>query len=377
MLKYLIFTMLIFALTVCDQASALTKKRPRIVMITPSSPTNSYWPSVFRVINSVARDLDYHFEHVDVGVKDRFIQNDLAIKIMEGPNRPDALIIVVAIGNTKPILDVAERLKIPVIIQGPLWPFEIKTVGLPREKYKQYIALVQQEEVLKGYMSAKLLFTKAMANKHLAADGKIHLLAIGGQKRWVGSTQREEGMQKALKEFPMIELKQISPGKWDTAEAKVLTTKMLARFPESSIVWAASDAMAEGAMQAFEAKGKSAASGKVYVSGIDMAEFGLRNVIAGRSVGTAAMSVLGMGEMMVYIYDYLMGKDFVKEIGTTIEPETLLATPENANQLLELVNRVDKIDYKLFSKVYNPNLKKYDFKYHTLLDAAGITENPR
>jgi ABC-type sugar transport system substrate-binding protein len=374
--KYLILFFVFSLFSWSDQAWSLTKKRPRIVMIAPSSPKNSYWPSVYRVINSVGKDLNYHFEHVDVGVKDRFLQNDLAIKILEGPDRPDALIIVVAIGNTKPILEVAERYKIPVIIQGPLWPFETRTVGMPREKHKQYIALVQQEEVLKGYMSAKLLFNKAMNNKQLGKDGKIHMLAIGGQKRWVGSSQREEGMQKALREFPLIDLKQISPGTWDTADARVLTSKMLIRFPESSIIWAASDAMAEGAMQALEDKGKLASSGKYFVSGIDMSELGLRNVIAKRSVGTAAMSVLGMGEMMVYIYDYLMDKDFVNEIGTIIESETLLATSENANQLLELVNRVDKIDYKRFSKFYNPNLKHYDFKYRTLLNAAGINEDP-
>lgn len=374
-MRSLLYTLLIMfgCASFTLQADPVKRKKPFIALIGPSSPSNTYWPAVFRVIDSVARDLDFEFQHFDTGVTDRFILHEMAIKLLKSDRKPDALIIAVSMGNAKPVLEVAEQEKVAVIILGPLFPQELKAVGYtPRSHYKTWIANLDQNEVHKGYLSAKLLFTRAMAKKYAAKDGKIHLLALGGQRWWVGSLQREEGLQKALREFPQIVLKQTVPVDWEIASAEEMTLKLLKRFPEASLVWAASDAMAEGAVRAFEQSGRNGKDGRFLVSGIDLSVLGLNNVLSGRTVGTAAMSVLGMGEMVIYLYDYLKGHDFLSEIGVNISPETLLATPDNAAQYLSLFNHVDRIDYRRFSKVYNSDLKKYDFSINTLLEAAQL-----
>lgn len=347
------------------------KKRPKIAFITPSSKGNTYWPSVFRVIDTVAASLNFEFKHYDIGVSDRFMIEEEAKRILSSKDKPDALVVSVVIGNTKPILDLAEAKKVPVLLLGPLFPVELESVGrVPRAKYKYWIANLEQNEVEKGYLSAKHLFTKAIDFKMPRKNGKIQLLALGGKRWWIGSLQRDEGMLKALKEFPDIELMQSVPADWDTEAARDMAARLIKRFPDANLIWAASDQMAEGAVQALTAaKGKSDKN-KFLVSGIDLSEIGLNNVQSGRTVGSASMSMFGMGEMMIYLYDYLQGHDFAAEVGVSIEPETLLATRETAKQYREFYDKVGRINFKNYSKTYNPDLKKYDFSIQNLFNAA-------
>lgn len=349
----------------------IPKKRPKIAFITPSSKGNTYWPSVFRVIDAVAASLDFEFKHYDIGVSDRFMIEEEAKRLLSGKNKPDALVVSVVIGNTKPILDLAEAQKVPVLLLGPLFPVELESVGrVPRAKYKYWIANLEQNEVEKGYLSAKQLFIKALESKMPRKNGKIQLLALGGKRWWIGSLQRDEGMQKALAEFPDIVLMQSVPADWDTESAKEMASRLIKRFPDANLIWAASDQMAEGAVQALtSAKGHSAKN-KFLVSGIDLSEIGLNNVQSGRTVGSASMSMFGMGEMMIYLYDYLQGYDFAKEVGVSIEPETLLATKDSAKQYREFYDRVGRINFRNYSKAYNPDLKKYDFSIQNLFNAA-------
>ncbi|WP_108649122.1 hypothetical protein [Dongshaea marina] len=63
---------------------------------------------------------------------------------------------------------------------------------------------------------------------------------------------------------------------------------------------------------------------------------------------------------LVMLYDYHHGKDFIRE---RFKPRMYPITRDNLAQYQPLLiqSRWEEIDFRKFSKVYNPKVKRYDF----------------
>ncbi|MBD3306764.1 substrate-binding domain-containing protein [candidate division KSB3 bacterium] len=95
-------------------------------------------------------------------------------------------------------------------------------------------------------------------------EGKI--VAIQGLLANSAFIERWEGLQRALKEHPGVELVAYDTAEWERAKAFDLMSTMLVAHPDIDGVWAANDNMAMGALEALRAKGLA---GKVKVTGAD------------------------------------------------------------------------------------------------------------
>jgi len=69
------------------------------------------------------------------------------------------------------------------------------------------------------------------------------------------------------------------------------------------------------------------------------------------------------GWSLILINDYHHGIDFMEELGTTINLPLMAITQKNASKYLEAFTKDNwkNIDFKSYSKHYNPSLKKYNF----------------
>jgi ABC-type sugar transport system substrate-binding protein len=359
------------SLAVAQQRQAPAQSNgPRIALFSPSSENNSYWPQVFRIIAAVAEDLGFQFVPYSLGVQDRFARELAAIGALRANPAPEAVILPVVIGQGKRVLDVAETLALPIFIMGPLFPSELPELGgAPRTKYKRWTALFNWAEEQKGYALAAALITEARRARAFARDGKIHVIGLGGDPSWFGSGLRQAGLTRAIAEHADVALKQVVPTKWTAAEGRDLTAKLLRRFPEASVVWAASDQLGAGASEALlEAKrslGKTAFTG-----GLDLSDLGLRLVMEGKFVATAASTMLSYAQVAVLTYDYLHAFDFAGELGTELAFPTYVATRANAREHVRLSRCLNSIDFRKFSKVYNKGLKRYDFSLEAFSAAA-------
>lgn len=345
--------------------------RPRIAFFTPNSEGNTYWPQVFRIMGLVAQSLGFDFVPYSFGVQNRFARLRDSLQTLSMPPRPDAVIASVVIGQSKGILEAAQALGIPVFILGPLFPAELPTIGGgPRLHYRQWPAQFNWAEEQKGYALAKVLLQAAQQQNTFADDGNIHVVGLGGDASWFGSGLRQAGLKRAVDEHPRAVLKQVVPTRWTEAEGQQLTARLLERFPQASVFWAASDQLGAGAAQALIAAGK--VPGKtVFTGGLDLSQLGLDLVTQGKFVATAASPLLSYAQVAILVYDYLRGLDFAAELGSEIEFPTSVATRDSAQQHLALSKCLPGIDFKAFSKAHHPNLARYDFSFEAFRKAAG------
>jgi ribose transport system substrate-binding protein len=126
--------------------------------------------------------------------------------------------------------------------------------------YPHWVSHVAFDAVGQGYWNAKELF------KSFKTPNKGKIIAIQGMLANNAAIGRFQGLQKALKEYPDVQLLQWESAEWDTTKAYGATKALLAAHKDVDGVWCANDNMAMGAIQALKEAGLA---GKVLVSGTD------------------------------------------------------------------------------------------------------------
>ena len=368
--SFLTATLGVLASTAPRRALAGPRDRPRIVLLSPNSEGNTYWPQVFRIIERVAETLGFEFVPHSLGVQDRFARQQDTLRILSDEPRPQAVIVSPVIGHSVALLEAAEALRIPVFILGPLFPSELPALGqAPRNKYKSWAALFNWAEEEKGYALGKALLDEANQQQAFAADGRIQVVGVGGDPSWFGSGLRQAGLMRAVMAHPKAVFKQIVPTLWAQEEGRQLTAKLLKRYPQASVVWAASDQLGAGAAQALAEQGRTLGK-NAFTGGLDLSGLGLTLVKDGQFVATAGSTLLSYAQVAVLVYDYLQGFDFAERLGSTLAFPTLLATRGNVESHLRLSGCVQSIDFRNFSRVYRPSLGRFDFTLAAYREAA-------
>ena len=368
-----ICTLIIMALSVpafSDQHTADSPTVLRIAVLTPTSENNTYWPQVYSILNSAAEDLLIEIIPYEFDVGDRFAKTTEGVQALREQPLADGAILSVAFGQTVPLLDTAEELGIPVFIQGPLFDEELAAAGYhPRNRYRYWTGYFSQDETLKGYILGKLLIEKALNADATDGNGRVRIIGISGDHSWDGTSRREQGLLNAAAEYQQAEICQIVPTFWSPEESRFKTTQLLRRYPEASVIWAASDQLAAGAADALVRAGKTPGV-NCFTGGLDLSAAGLQMVLKDGLTATVSSSLFFYTEVLIYLSDYIRGIDFAAEKGTEISADVFTATDDNAGLFLELYNSYDEIDFSMLSKFFNKSLQEYDFTLERMLETA-------
>lgn len=148
----------------------------------------------------------------------------------------------------------------------------------PWNGYDHWVAHISFDGRVGGYDIAKALFAKM--------GGKGKIIALQGILDNVPAKQRFQGLQRALKETPGVQLLDDQAADWDRDKAIKVTQTLLTKYGDQVTgIWAANDSMALGALEALRARGKA---GKVPVVGHDATLEGLQAIESGEMVATVS-----------------------------------------------------------------------------------------
>lgn len=128
----------------------------------------------------------------------------------------------------------------------------------PTDLNPNWVIHTSPDNVVNGYNIAKALFDS------MGGSGKIFV--VEGLLGNTANNSRVEGLEKALAEYPDIEVVAQDTGNWNTDEALALVETWLTQYPDVGGIWCANDNMATGALQALDAVGLK---GQVGVCGVD------------------------------------------------------------------------------------------------------------
>lgn len=142
------------------------------------------------------------------------------------------------------------------------------------------VTYVGSDDTIIEYEMSKFLFTK------LGGKGKI--VHIDGNPAAITAQQRKVGFERALKEYPNIELLGSQPGQYRRLPAVQVFENLMQRFPVIDGVVSANDDMAVGVVETLAAAGRA---GKTLVVGIDVIPDAVALIKEGKMYASADYSL--------------------------------------------------------------------------------------
>lgn len=347
-------------------AFSISAKPVEVVLLNPGG-NHWFWKMVINFMQAAADDLDMELE-VITSDWDHFLTVEQVQKVVKRKHPPDYIVTGNEKSNAGKIIKIADQagVKIFLFSNDFVADRDFELYGQPREKYKHWIGKLIPNNFSAGYQIGRTLIDQSLDSKLFARNGKIHLVAIAGAGKTHASSERVRGLKQVVREnLEKVELLEVFPGDWTAQRAEKISERIFRSYPETGIIWGANDTTAFGAMKHAITLGKI--PGKdVLFGGCGWYAPAIQKVQEGQLTTTVGGHFMEAGWVIVLLYDYHHDKDFISD---PIETAMYSIDKSNVEKFLKVFGKQewDKIDFKKFSKVHNPALKKYDFSLKSVL----------
>lgn len=341
-----------------------------VVFINPGRSDEAFWVAAGQAMQAAADSLQISFEQ-QFAERDPLRVQQLAREIVARPaqERPD---FVIATNDKRTLVQVAQLLdaagiKCFAAFSG-LQVDERAALGPPRRQIPLLLGSLEPDADAAGYLTARALIAQGWANRLQGRDGRLHLLAIAGDKSTPVSVQRNQGMQRAVAEqAPKVVLDQLVYADWRRDKAAEQAGWLLARHPQARLLWAGSDQMAFGAMTAARKLGREPGRDMLF-SAINTSPEAMQARITGQLSALAGGHFMAGAWSLVMLYDLHHGHDFADE-GVELRRPMFTAFDQAMSErfLQRFGDAIADLDFRPFSKVLNPKLKRYDFRFGQVL----------
>lgn len=351
-------------------------RRLQVTFINPGisdadNPTGTFWLSVSSFMQAAAEDLGIGLE-VLYAERNHVLMREQAQQVAARPEPPDAVIVVNEKLAAAEMVKVLDRAGIRVFVLLNTFVDEQQgEMGRPREKFPHYLGSLVPDNHAAGYLLARQLIDRARRKQ--GAQARLELVAIAGDHVTPAAIARNAGLRQALAEARGVELKQQFVGQWDREKATFQAEGALIRYPGVSVIWAANDPMALGALDAVRRAGRIPGK-EVMIGGVNWDLPALEEVRQGGLAVSVGGHFMTGGWALVLLYDYFRGRDFA-EFGTELQfPIFASLDRENVDRYLALFADGDwrKLDFRRFSRVLHPEISRYAFDldgvYQSLAD---------
>jgi hypothetical protein len=310
---------------------------------------------------------------LEVQYADREVLNtfDIAREIVARPpgKRPEYIVITDEYAVADQLLTIIDAAGVKSFLAYGSIPVEQRgAIGLPRSKYKAWLGSLDPRAEDAGYWTARALIERSKREKAFGRDGKVHMLAIAGNSSTPSSIDRNQGMRRAVAQDPMVVLDEEAYAGWTREKAGDEAHWLYQRYPDAKLIWAGNDEMAFGAMAAWEKRGGKPGA-DAWFSGIDTSTEAFEAVKSGRLTALAGGHFMSGAWALVMLHDYHRGRDFVDEGFELRRSMFAEFTPRLVDRYIERFSGgFDSIDFSRYSKVRNPQLKRYIFGFAQLLE---------
>ena len=352
--------------------TALARQDPlRVGFICQSPPDNPFWNQVVTVMQAVADDLD-----IDLVIKYAHTTNSYTFKrlgnrLLDSDPKLDYLLTkYLASITAEHIQHAAKRGTRVFVFNADIPQSDYELVGRrPRETYSNWIGHMLPNDRQAGYDLATALINRARQIGDTGKEGKIDMLAVDSHFESTVGTNRLEGLNEKAAEASDVVLKHVETAGWEVDALYEEMVKTLRQNNYTNVFWSPDEAMAWAAVQAAEHIGKT--PGKdVLIGGFDWNTKSIEAIADGRITASMFGHFLEGAWALILVHDYHYGFDFADDPGVRISTPLSIINQDNYQQYKALFVKDywDKIDFRKYSKKYNPELKSYNFSISQFLE---------
>jgi ABC-type sugar transport system substrate-binding protein len=341
-----------------------------VAFINPGKSGEIYWVTATQAMQAAAHSLGMTFE-VQYAQREPLKTLEIAREMVARPagKRPEYIVVTDDYSVADRLLAIIDPAGVKTFLAYSSIPVDQRGgIGSPRGKYKGWLGSLEPQAEDAGYLTARALIERGKREKAFGPDGKLHMLAIAGDRSTPSSINRNQGMRRAVAEAPMVVLEEEVYAAWARENAAQQAESLYRRYPDVKLVWAGNDLMAFGAMAAWEKRGGKPGV-DAWFSGVNTSTEALEAIKSGRLTSLAGGHFITGAWALVMIYDYHHGRDFADEGLELRRPMFAEFTPLLADRYIERFSGgFDGVDFSRYSKVKNPKLRRYNFGFAQLLE---------
>lgn len=361
-----LFICVIVTFTSTIQAAPL-----RVTLFSPEPPENAFWGQTMSFAKAVAEDLEIQLDIVHPqlgGLVPSSIFRSMGKNIVERDVKPDYLLTGYWSGTEDLLETVAKQHNIRIFsFNTDFSTTDKRLFGGPRSKYDNWIGQRIPDDTLGGYELADILVKHANADQ---ANNSSKIIALSGGSESQVAKERLAGLRNRVDNDRKLSVSRVFTTTWTRESAQMATKEALDKYPDTDVIWAVSGEVALGSIEQLKASGKQ--PGKdILVGGFDWSSEELNAIKNGEMTASMGGHFMEAGWALVMIYDYHNGVDFKDDPGvksvTLMQPITKSNVDEYLNRLGD--RNWNKIDFGKFSKIKNPQLKKYNFSLEAILSS--------
>jgi ABC-type sugar transport system substrate-binding protein len=359
----------LFVTLLVTHSSAETFK---VALFTPKGDS-PFWTLVAHFAAEAASDLGLELQLYDAKLNHLAMQEQVKAAVT-GADKVDAIVFSNFKKTAPKLIKIAEEVNVfAFVFNAGLGAKAQDKMGGPREKFHYWIGEMLPDDEGTAMAITDLLIDDAKGKGKVAADGKVHVIGIGGMIADSASIVRVNGLKKAMRKRRDAMLHQVVSSDWGAKTGKRALLGLLRRYPQTTAVWSASYRIANGIMEGL--REQHLTPGKdIMTNSLILHEEALKAVKSGELVVTAGGHYIEGAWVMVLLYDYLHGIDFAEENIRMRSPMGIV-TKDNVDLYLKKLTEkklskenLRKIDFTQYSKKLNPGLKKYQFSLDSILN---------
>jgi len=324
------------------------------------NPTGSFWPEASQFTQAVADDLGIELE-THFANRDLRLMRQQILSVIARENKPDYLLLVNERFALNPLFEQIDASGIPFFLAYNHYnKSTLSEQPQPRHHHSHWLGSLVPDNQYAGYRLAQTLM-------EAVAPEPPQFLAYSGDNVTSASRLRRAGLMQLLSEADEARLNSLVVGQWGYEIPRQRTGALLARHPETNIIWAANGPMAIGAYQSIA---DTALKLNIKIGSInwDKEEIvALQNGVISSSLGGHFMTA---GWSLIMLYDYHQGIDFSGDGGRYQQRRIFEeVTTNNLGQFLPwlLSRQWQSLDFKVMSKAENPAIQHYQFIFSELL----------
>ncbi|MCX2863622.1 ABC transporter substrate-binding protein [Paucibacter sp. PLA-PC-4] len=358
------------ALLACLLAVALPTWAQQVYFINPGHRDETFWRQAGEAMQAAADSLGISFSQ-DFADRDpnRVLALGRAVAARPANQRPDYVLLV----NEKATLVANARVLSAAGIKSfaafsGLLPQEQARFAPRRAPLQHLLGSLQPKAEDAGYLTAKALIARGLRDAPRGADGRLHLLALAGDRSTTISIARNDGLLKALAEHRSeVVMDAMLATDWKRELARQHSERHLQKHRETALIWCGTDLIAFGALDAARAAGRRPGQ-DLFVSGINTSAEAMQAVVDGELSALAGGHFMAGAFALAVLYDHHRGRDFAAE-GLALEHSMFIGfDAERARRYLaRFGSTTPALDMRPFSKVLSPQLTHYRFAVQALL----------
>lgn len=362
--RYLKPTLLAAVISIASLAAvdARAEKAFSVGFLNPTIESSSpFYMLVENILNAAAEDLGIEL-YIVYGKNNYRRMRQAGLELLEA-KKPDYFLTGYYAGATDYHMDYIKyhQTKLFMVTSSPTTDSE-REIGKPREKYENFIGELTPHDREFGYKEADVLIKKARDLGLVDKDKLVNIIAFGGFDEDNASNERLSGLQGRIEGGKDAVLVKTILAGWNRDLSYKYTLELLRENPSIQAIWSTNDDKAIGCIEAAEEVGRK--PGKdILIGGIDLSADAIDYIESGRQAVSVGGQFMEAAWSLIMLYDYQQGIDFGDTGNYIFHSEAHAVTKQNVADFRKyfLPDDWGKIDFRRFSRKYNPDLKEYNF----------------